>query len=129
MNNGLRLRSVKLNQFRILREIGRSAVTQELLGKRVGLSVAMINNYIKALQAQKFIACKRKNSKLMSYHLTIVGEGFLKQAGQGIVRECKKLIKEIEKPLEVSADSAFAADSVSPVSSDDSSFIGDLSMG
>ena len=113
--NEFGLHSVPLNQFRILRQIGLNSgvthITQAQLGGRTGLSVGMINNYMKTLQAQKLIACERKSTKVVWYYLTNAGKEFLKEAKREIVRECRELIKDIEEPLRVFvfADGSLAA--------------------
>ncbi len=61
----------KLNQLLILRQIeSNQNVKQFELANRCDLSVAMINNYIKKLERQDLVACRRKSSKTLSYHLT-----------------------------------------------------------
>ena len=71
--------SPKLNQLNILKEVAANAkVTQAELAKRCGLSVAMVNNYMKELCGSGLLEYHRRSIKNVTYHLTPEGQEHLK---------------------------------------------------
>ncbi len=70
----LYLSSPRLNQLHILKILaGDPFLTQAALARHCGLSVAMVNNYLKDLQDAGLIEYRRKSLKNVSYHLTSLG--------------------------------------------------------
>jgi DNA-binding MarR family transcriptional regulator len=70
----LYLPSPKLNQLQILKILaGDPFLTQAALSRHCGLSVAMVNNYLKDLCEAGLIEYRRKSLKNVSYHLTSLG--------------------------------------------------------
>jgi predicted transcriptional regulator len=71
---GLYIQSPKLNRLNLLTEVAADAsITQAELANRCSLSVAMVNNYMKAFCNNGFIEYKRKSVKTVSYYLTSSG--------------------------------------------------------
>lgn len=65
-------------KYLILRELQKSPkTTQEKLAHHTGLSIGMINFYLKALEAAGLISYSRQNSKMMSYLPTAAGVEFI----------------------------------------------------
>jgi predicted transcriptional regulator len=72
--NSLYLRSPKLNQMNILHHAEADPhLTQSELARRCGLSVAMVNNYMKDLCDTGLLEYRRRSSKSVSYHVTAEG--------------------------------------------------------
>src|SRR5512135_1253769 len=79
----LHLASPRLNEMRLLQCLaGDPDITQAKLARRCGLSVAMVNNYMKDLCASGLLVYHRKSSKNISYHLTTGGSRRLEEIGQ-----------------------------------------------
>jgi DNA-binding MarR family transcriptional regulator len=63
-----------MNQLQILGTLAEDPfLTQAVLARRCGLSVAMVNNYLKELSEAGLIEFRRKSLKSVSYHLTGLG--------------------------------------------------------
>jgi predicted transcriptional regulator len=70
----LYIQSPKLNRLNLLTEVAADAsITQAELANRCSLSVAMVNNYMKAFCNEGVIEYKRKSVKQVSYYLTPSG--------------------------------------------------------
>jgi DNA-binding MarR family transcriptional regulator len=70
----LYLCSPRLNQFLILSALTEDPfLTQAALAHRCGLSVAMVNNYLKELCEAGLMEYRRKSLKSVSYHVTDLG--------------------------------------------------------
>jgi len=70
----LYLRSPRLNQLLILTALAQDPfLTQAALARRCGLSVAMVNNYLKEQCELGLIEYRRKSLKSVSYHITSMG--------------------------------------------------------
>ena len=66
--------SPRLNQLLILTALGEDPfLTQATLARRCGLSVAMVNNYLKEQCEAGLIEYRRKSLKNVSYHVTDLG--------------------------------------------------------
>ncbi len=66
--------SPRMNQLQILSMLAEDPnLTQATLARSCGLSVAMVNNYMKELCDAGLIEYRRKSSKSVSYHLTASG--------------------------------------------------------
>ena len=66
--------SPRMNQLQILSMLAEDPnLTQAVLARSCGLSVAMVNNYMKELCDAGLIEYRRKSSKSVSYHLTGAG--------------------------------------------------------
>ncbi len=64
----------RLNQLRILEEVAADhGITQTALARRCGLSVAMVNNYMKELCDGGLLEYRRQTAKTISYHVTPEG--------------------------------------------------------
>jgi predicted transcriptional regulator len=67
-------RAPRLNQLNILNQTAADPhLTQSELARRCGLSVAMVNNYMKDLCSAGLLEYRRKSSKSVSYHVTNEG--------------------------------------------------------
>jgi DNA-binding MarR family transcriptional regulator len=66
--------SPRLNQLLILNALAEDPfMTQAVLARRCGLSVAMVNNYLKELCDAGLMEYRRKSLKSVSYHVTDLG--------------------------------------------------------
>ena len=82
------IRSPRLNQLQILKELATDPnLTQAELARRCGLSVAMVNNYMKELSTLGWLEYHRKSSKNISYHLTPAGRKQIEQVEAELVQE------------------------------------------
>jgi DNA-binding MarR family transcriptional regulator len=67
--------SPKMNQHELLKHIsGNPHITQAELARRCGLSVAMVNNYMKELEQAGMLEFERRSMKDVSYYLTADGQ-------------------------------------------------------
>jgi len=72
--DSLYIRAPKLNQLNILNQTAVNPhLTQSEVARRCGLSVAMVNNYMKDLCSAGLLEYRRKSSKSVSYHVTPEG--------------------------------------------------------
>ncbi len=86
--SSLYLRSPRLNQLNILREVyANPAVTQADLAKLCSLSVAMVNNYMKELCGKGLLEYRRKSIKSVTYHLTPSGVHHLETLQSELIDE------------------------------------------
>ncbi len=84
----LHVASPRLNEMKLLQCLAADPdITQAELAKRCGLSVAMVNNYMKDLCASGLLVYHRKSSKNISYHLTTSGSKRLEEIGQELLQE------------------------------------------
>ncbi len=84
----LHLASPRLNEMKLLQCLAADPdITQAELARRCGLSVAMVNNYMKDLSAAGLIVYRRKSSKNISYHLTTAGSMRVEEIGQEYLQE------------------------------------------
>jgi predicted transcriptional regulator len=91
----LYLPAPRLNQYNILIEVGSDpGITQAELARKCGLSVAMVNNYMKELCACGFLEYHRKSSKSVSYHLTPAGKESIDATRQDLLREVTSLFED-----------------------------------
>lgn len=82
------IRSPRLNQLLILREISTDPnLTQAELARRCGLSVAMVNNYMKELSGLGWLQYRRRSSKSVSYHVTPAGRQQIEAVETDLVHE------------------------------------------
>jgi len=82
------IRSPRLNQLLILREISTDPnLTQAELARRCGLSVAMVNNYMKELSGLGWLQYRRRSSKSVSYHVTPAGRQQIEAVEADLVHE------------------------------------------
>lgn len=64
-----------MNRLQIMSQLAEDPkLTQAELARRCGLSVAMVNNYMKDLSSAGLLEYHRRSSKSISYHLTAAGE-------------------------------------------------------
>jgi predicted transcriptional regulator len=90
----------KLNEYNILSLVsGNSRVTQAELARRCNLSVAMVNNYMKALCTRGLIEYHRRTSKSVTYHLTSVGQDWLSSTELQLVSEAVELSEQIRERI------------------------------
>jgi DNA-binding MarR family transcriptional regulator len=90
----LYLPAPKLNQLHILRQIATNPnITQAELAERCALSVAMVNNYMKELLNRGFLEYRRKNSKCITYHLTISGREAADATQCALMQELARLFE------------------------------------
>jgi DNA-binding MarR family transcriptional regulator len=66
---------------------GRPRTTQAEIARRTGLSVAMINGYMKQLCAGGLLEYRRKSARSVSYHLTESGEKELARLSHQLTAE------------------------------------------
>ncbi len=84
----LHVASPRLNEMNLLHCLSVNPdITQAELARRCGLSVAMVNNYMKDLCAAGLIVYDRKSSKNISYHLTAAGSTRVEAIGQELLQE------------------------------------------
>jgi len=84
----LHVASPRLNELKLLHCVASDPhITQAVLARRCGLSVAMVNNYMKDLCADGLLEYHRKSSKNVSYHLTAAGSGRVETIGQELLQE------------------------------------------
>jgi predicted transcriptional regulator len=84
----LHVASPRLNQMNLLHCLASDPdITQAELARRCGLSVAMVNNYMKDLCSAGLLVYHRKSSKNISYHLTAAGSMRLEAIGQELLQE------------------------------------------
>ncbi len=84
----LHFASPRLNEMRLLQCLAADPdITQAELARRCGLSVAMVNNYMKDLCAAGLLVYNRKSSKNISYHLTAAGSMRVEEIGQELLQE------------------------------------------
>ncbi len=82
----------RLNELNILREVSSdSEISQAELAEKCGLSVAMINNYMKDLCSRGLLEYRRKSAKCISYHLTGPGQEAVSSAQRDLLRTLVKL--------------------------------------
>lgn len=98
--HGKGLHSPEMNQYLILRAIGRQLYTQAGLSRLVELSVAMINVYMQALRKRKLIFYDVKSPKTVYYSLTPAGATFAEKARLELIEQLKSRLLDIEEPLE-----------------------------
>ncbi len=92
------IRAPRMNKYQILKELGAdSRLTQAELARRCGLSVAMVNNYIKELAALGFLEYRRRNSKSVTYHLTGSGEQKVESLETGLIHEMADRLDEAKQ--------------------------------
>ena len=88
----LHIASPRLNELNLLSCIAANPhVTQAELSRRCGLSVAMVNNYMKVLSDSGLLEYHRRSSKSVSYHLTPAGTVQMGAIGQELLEEMVKL--------------------------------------
>lgn len=88
----LHIASPRLNELKLLSCIAANPhVTQAELSRRCGLSVAMVNNYMKVLSDSGLLEYHRRSSKSVSYHLTPAGTVQMGAIGQELLEEMVKL--------------------------------------
>jgi DNA-binding MarR family transcriptional regulator len=101
--------SPRLNQLQILRMIAANPhLTQAALSAECGLSVSMVNNYMKELCEAGLIEYRRKSTKNVSYHLTSLGRAQLESmeselTGDAIARFAKTKERLLERILALCA--------------------------
>lgn len=84
----LHLAAPRLNEMKLLQCLAADPnLTQAELARRCGLSVAMVNNYMKDLCAAGLLVYHRKSSKNISYHLTAAGSMRAEEIGQELLQE------------------------------------------
>jgi predicted transcriptional regulator len=84
----LHIASPRLNEMNLLHCMASDPdITQAGLAKRCGLSVAMVNNYMKDLCTAGLLIYHRKSSKNISYHLTAAGLTRVEAIGQELLQE------------------------------------------
>ncbi len=84
----LHLAAPRLNEMKLLQCLASDPnITQAELARRCGLSVAMVNNYMKDLCAAGLLVYHRKSSKNISYHLTTAGSMRAEEIGQELLQE------------------------------------------
>jgi len=84
----LHVASPRLNEMNLLHCLASDPdITQAELARRCGLSVAMVNNYMKDLCAAGLLVYHRKSSKNISYHLTAAGSMRVEAIGQELLQE------------------------------------------
>ena len=100
-SQGFYLPAPRLNQLHILKEIAANPeITQAELARRCLLSVAMVNNYMKELCEQGLLEYRRKNSKTISYHVTVAGKTLLEAAREELLRELIKLVGDAKEQVQ-----------------------------
>ncbi len=100
LSEPLYLPAPRLNQFYILSEISAdSHVTQAELARSCGLSVAMVNNYMKELCASGLLEYRRKSSKSVSYHLTAEGQDYVSAVEHELVCELTDLFGQAKERI------------------------------
>ena len=88
----------RLNQFYILSEVAANPhVTQAELARSCGLSVAMVNNYMKDLSGTGLLEYRRKSSKSVSYHVTAAGEEYIAAIEHELVHELTGLFGQAKE--------------------------------
>jgi predicted transcriptional regulator len=96
------IRAPRLNQLNILQQLASDAyLTQAELARRCGLSVAMVNNYMKELCALGLLEYHRKSSRSVSYHITSSGESFIDEIRQDLIEEMVGLFAEAKSRLRI----------------------------
>ena len=91
----LYLPAPKLNQLLILNKIGTNPhITQAELARLCGLSVAMVNNYMKELCSDGLLEYRRRSSKNVSYHLTALGGERAEATRHDLLRELVRLFAD-----------------------------------
>ncbi|HPQ19971.1 MAG TPA: winged helix-turn-helix domain-containing protein [bacterium] len=94
--------TAELRKFMLLNEIkNNSKISQSNLSKRVNVVPAMINKYIKELQAKKEIELRGKNKKTTRYYLTKKGLYRKQQYLFDYINEILILYKEIKREIKI----------------------------
>ncbi len=92
--------SPKLNQLHIMQQIAIDPhVTQASLARHCSLSVAMVNNYMKALCGAGLLEYQRKSSKTVSYHLTPAGRQAASETTQSLIHELVYLFADAKEKV------------------------------
>jgi DNA-binding MarR family transcriptional regulator len=90
----------KLNELRILQEINSDPeITQAELARRCSLSVAMVNNYMKELGDRGFLEYRRKNSKTISYYVTVAGKEAVDATRSELLQELIRLLTDAKEQV------------------------------
>ena len=90
----------RLNRINILNEVGTSAnLSQAELARRCGLSVAMVNNYMKELAQSGLLQYNRHSSKTISYHLTDAGRTEVKSAHHMLLQQTIELYRKAKAQI------------------------------
>jgi DNA-binding MarR family transcriptional regulator len=99
-SNVLYVPAPRLNQLNLLLELASNAsVTQAELSRRCGLSVAMVNNYMKELCRLGWLEYRRKSSKTVSYHLTASGLTQLASVQCELLQELARFFSEAKERI------------------------------
>lgn len=99
-SSSLYIPAPKLNELRILKEIATDpGITQAELARRCALSVAMVNNYMKELGDRGFLEYRRKNSKMISYHVTAAGKEAADATRTELLVELIKLLADAKEQV------------------------------
>lgn len=98
--DALYIRAPRLNQLNVLNQLASDAhLTQAELARRCGLSVAMLNNYMKELCRMGLIEYRRKNAKSISYHITPAGREHLEKIQEELIDEMVNLFAEAKERI------------------------------
>jgi len=82
------IRSPRMNQHQILKNLATDAnLTQAELARRCGLSVAMVNNYMKEICKAGLLQYHRRSTKSVSYHLTADGHREVSEVEAKLLQE------------------------------------------
>jgi DNA-binding MarR family transcriptional regulator len=96
----LHRRAPRLNHLLVLKLVAASArCTQAEIARRLQLSVAMVNNYMKELCAAGLLEYRRKSARVVSYHLTAAGDVELQRMSHEWIHEMVRLFAQAKETL------------------------------
>ena len=91
----LHIASPRLNELNILDcLVADPKITQAEIGRRCGLSVAMVNNYMKELCSAGLLEYHRKSTKSVTYHVTLAGTLQIRALEQEFLDDMVSLFNE-----------------------------------
>ncbi|NWG12265.1 MAG: winged helix-turn-helix transcriptional regulator [Acidobacteria bacterium] len=94
----LHIASPRLNELRILGCLTADPnTTQAQIARRCGLSVAMVNNYMRDLCAAGLLEYRRKSSRNVSYHVTLAGSLRMQAIEQEHLEDMVELFTEAKR--------------------------------
>ncbi|MFH0804457.1 MAG: winged helix-turn-helix transcriptional regulator [Candidatus Zambryskibacteria bacterium] len=86
----------RLNQYNLLRQIANDHnVTQAELASLTGLSVAMVNSYMKKMRDLGLLEYDRKSYKTINYSVTLMGHKFIRKMAGRLVAEITAMTKSL----------------------------------